>query len=112
MQMGMIGLGRMGGNMVSRLLEKGHQVVAFDHSAEAVARSAEQGAVPASTLEELVAKLTDRPRAVWVMVPSGDPTSQTIATLARLCEAGDVVIDGGNTNWQEALKDVEVLRAA
>jgi 6-phosphogluconate dehydrogenase len=112
MQIGMIGLGRMGGNMVTRLLKKGHAVVAFDHSAEAVSRSAEQGAAGAHSLEELVEKLTERPRAIWVMVPAGDPTSQTIKQLAELGEPGDIVIDGGNTNWQDALKDVEVLRAA
>jgi 6-phosphogluconate dehydrogenase len=108
----MIGLGRMGGNMVARLLEKGHRVVAFDQSGEAVARAESQGAAGARTLEELVEKLTERPRAVWVMVPAGEPTSQTIKRLSELCEAGDVVIDGGNTNWRDALKDVEVLKAA
>jgi 6-phosphogluconate dehydrogenase len=112
MQIGMIGLGRMGGNMVSRLLEKGHQVVAFDRSAEAVSRAEGDGASAAHTLEELVEKLTERPRAVWVMVPAGDPTSQTIRRLSELCAAGDIVIDGGNTNWRDALKDVEVLKAA
>jgi 6-phosphogluconate dehydrogenase len=112
MQIGMIGLGRMGGNMVTRLLKKGHAVVAFDHSAEAVGRSVEQGAAGAHSLEELVEKLTEHPRAIWVMVPAGDPTSQTIGQLAELGQAGDIVIDGGNTNWQDALKDVEVLRAA
>jgi 6-phosphogluconate dehydrogenase len=112
MQIGMIGLGRMGGNMVTRLLRKGHHVVAFDQSAEAVARAEEQGAAGARTLDELVEKLTDRPRAVWVMVPAGGPTSQTIKRLSELCGPGDIVVDGGNTNWREALKDVEVLRTA
>ena len=112
MQIGMIGLGRMGGNMVSRLLKKGHHVVAFDRSDEAVARAGSEGATPARSLEELVEALTERPRAVWVMVPAGDPTSGTIKRLAELCERGDIVIDGGNTNWREALKDVEVLRQA
>jgi 6-phosphogluconate dehydrogenase len=112
MQIGMIGLGRMGGNMVARMAKDGHDVVAFDQSPEAVARSEGDGARGAHSLEELVEKLTDSPRAVWVMVPSGAPTSGTIATLARLCKPGDIVVDGGNTNWQEALKDVEVLKAA
>ncbi|HSR23857.1 MAG TPA: decarboxylating 6-phosphogluconate dehydrogenase [Candidatus Eisenbacteria bacterium] len=112
MQIGMIGLGRMGGNMVTRLLGKGHHVVAFDMSAEALGRAESEGATPARSLEELVEKLTERPRAVWVMVPAGDPTSGTIERLSELCEAGDIVIDGGNTNWREALKDVEVLRRA
>jgi 6-phosphogluconate dehydrogenase len=112
MQIGMIGLGRMGGNMVTRLLEKGHQVVAFDTSAEALARAQSEGATPARSLEELVEALTERPRAVWVMVPAGEPTSSTIRRLSELCDAGDIVIDGGNTNWREALKDVDVLRRA
>jgi 6-phosphogluconate dehydrogenase len=111
MQLGMIGLGRMGGNMVTRLLRHGHQVVAFDNSAEAVAKAVAGGAVDARSLEELVQKLTERPRVAWVMVPAGAPTSQTIARLAELGEPGDIVIDGGNTNWQEALKDVEVVKA-
>jgi 6-phosphogluconate dehydrogenase len=108
----MIGLGRMGGNMVTRLLKKGHHVVAFDRSAEAVSRTEAEGAAGAHTLEELVEKLTDLPRAVWVMVPAGDPTSQTIRRLSELCQAGDIVIDGGNTNWRDALHDVDVLKAA
>src|SRR5439155_6712290 len=107
----MIGLGRMGGNMVSRLLQHGQQVVAFDMSAEAVARAEAQGATGAHSLEELVEKLTDRPRVAWVMVPAGQPTSQTIGHLAELCDAGDIVIDGGNTYWKDALNDVETLRA-
>ncbi len=112
MQVGMIGLGRMGGNMVTRLLQKGHHVVAFDTSADAVSHAESQGAAGAHTLEELVGKLTDRPRAVWVMVPAGEPTSQTIRHLSALCRQGDVIIDGGNTNWRDALKDVDVLKAA
>jgi 6-phosphogluconate dehydrogenase len=108
----MIGLGRMGGNMVTRLLKKGHHVVAFDRSAEAVSRTEAEGAAGAHTLEELVEKLTELPRAVWVMVPAGDPTSQTIRRLSELCQAGDIVIDGGNTNWRDALHDVDVLKAA
>jgi 6-phosphogluconate dehydrogenase len=112
MQIGMIGLGRMGGNMVTRLVEKGHDVVAFDRSADAVAKSAGEGAVGAGTLEQLVEELTDTPRAAWVMVPAGDPTSQTIRRLSEICQPGDIVIDGGNTNWRDALKDVEVLKAA
>jgi 6-phosphogluconate dehydrogenase len=112
MQIGMIGLGRMGGNMVTRLLQAGHQVVAHDRSTEAVARSEHDGAAGAHSLEELVEKLTDRPRVAWVMVPAGQPTSETIARLAQLGAPGDIVIDGGNTNWKAALQDVEVVKAA
>jgi 6-phosphogluconate dehydrogenase len=112
MQVAMIGLGRMGGNMVTRLRRHGLDVVAFDHSPDAVARAEGEGAVGVHTLEELVEKLTGRPRVAWVMVPSGDPTSQTIRRLSELMAAGDIVIDGGNTYWREALGDVEVLRGA
>jgi 6-phosphogluconate dehydrogenase len=112
MQLGMIGLGRMGGNMVVRLLRHGHQVVAFDRSPEAVARAGGDGAAGAHSIEELVQKLTDRPRITWVMVPAGEPTSQTIQRLSELCDPGDIVIDGGNSYWRAALADVEVLRAA
>ena len=112
MQIGMIGLGKMGGNMVTRLLRNGHHVVAYDRSADAVDRSAGEGAAGARTLEELVAELTELPRAVWVMVPAGDPTSSTIRRLSELCQPGDIVIDGGNTNWRDALLDAEVLKRA
>jgi 6-phosphogluconate dehydrogenase len=110
-QLGIIGLGRMGGNMVTRLLRKGHQVVAYDRSPEAVAKAAAEGAGGASSLEELVGALEGGPRVVWVMVPAGDPTSQTIATLGDLLGSGDVVIDGGNTYWKRALEDAAVLKA-
>ena len=106
----MIGLGRMGGNMVIRLQRKGHHAVAFDMSPEAVARAESEGATGAHRLEELVEKIVERPRVVWVMVPAGDPTSQTIRRLSELCEPGDIVIDGGNTNWKTALEDAAVLK--
>jgi 6-phosphogluconate dehydrogenase len=103
MQLGMIGLGRMGGNMVERLLGGGHQVVAYDRGEEALARAAAKGAQPAGSLAELVAKLA-APRVVWVMVPSGDPTEQTIAELKTLLARGDVLIDGGNSNYRDTLR--------
>jgi 6-phosphogluconate dehydrogenase len=106
----MIGLGRMGGNMVIRLQRKGHHAVAFDMSPEAVARAESEGATGAHKLEEMVEKMVERPRVVWVMVPAGDPTSQTIRRLSELCEPGDIVIDGGNTNWKMALEDAGVLK--
>ncbi|HEX6547186.1 MAG TPA: decarboxylating 6-phosphogluconate dehydrogenase [Candidatus Dormibacteraeota bacterium] len=111
MEMGMVGLGRMGGNMVERLLRKGHQMIAFDMSADAVARYEGLGAAGAHTLEEFVQKFQQRPRVMWVMVPSGDPTKQTIQRLGELGEPGDIVIDGGNTNWQLALEDAAGLQA-
>ena len=111
MEMGMIGLGRMGGNMVSRLLRKGHRMIAFDQSSEAVAGKVGEGAAGAHTLEDLVSAFHDRPRVIWVMVPAGDATTATIEKLSTLLEPGDIVIDGGNTNWQLALKDAAVLKA-
>jgi 6-phosphogluconate dehydrogenase len=101
MKIGMVGLGKMGGYMTQRLVEKGHQVVGFDLSADARASVASKGAETAATLEELVAKL-DAPRVAWVMVPAGDPTNATIDHLKGLLSAGDVVIDGGNSNYKEA----------
>ncbi len=109
MQLGMIGLGRMGRNMVTRLLRSGHQVVVFDTSAEAVAQSESEGARGVHALEELVEALIE-PRVIWVMVPAGDPTSETIRLLSNLCKPKDIIIDGGNTNWQVALDDAAVLK--
>jgi 6-phosphogluconate dehydrogenase len=111
MEMGMVGLGRMGGNMVLRLLGKGHRLVAFDHSADTVKAHEAKGAVGANTLKEFVAKFERKPRVMWVMVPSGEPTAQTIRELAELGEAGDIIIDGGNTNWKEALDDAAAVKA-
>jgi 6-phosphogluconate dehydrogenase (decarboxylating) len=101
MKIGMVGLGKMGANMTARLVGKGHEVVAFDVSAEARAAAAGRGAATAERLEDLVAAL-EPPRAVWVMVPSGEPTRSVIETLKGLLEQGDVVIDGGNSNYKEA----------
>src|SRR5438270_931956 len=111
MEMAMIGLGRMGGNMVSRLLKAGHRMIAYDRSPEAVQARVAEGAVGAGSLQELAAKFTEKPRIVWVMVPAGDPTTQTIAALSEVLEAGDIVIDGGNTNWQLAMQDAAGLKA-
>src|ERR1700745_2842106 len=98
MQMGMIGLGRMGGNMVRRLMRGGHQIVVSDLSADTANAIAEEGAVPSSSLDVLVRKPNKR-RAVWVMVPEGDPTEKTVMTLAERLEAGDTIIDDGNSMW-------------
>src|SRR5262249_56309476 len=100
MQLGMIGLGRMGANMVQRLLEGGHSVVAFDRSAAAVAASVQQGAGGAASLAELVGKLV-APRAVWMMIPAGAPVDQTIAELRPLLRDGDILVDGGNSNYKD-----------
>ena len=101
MQIAIIGLGRMGGNMVKRLLGGGHKVVAYDRDAAAVERLVKDGATGASSLADLVGKL-DAPRAVWVMVPAGNPTEATIQELSKLMKEGDIVIDGGNSNFHES----------
>jgi 6-phosphogluconate dehydrogenase len=109
MQIGFIGLGKMGGNMVHRIRrDSDHEVVAFDFSSEAVSAAEGVGAVGASSLEELVGKLSP-PRMVWVMVPAGDPTEQTVNKLADLMDEGDTVIDGGNTNWHDDIRRAAVL---
>jgi 6-phosphogluconate dehydrogenase len=98
MQIGMVGLGRMGANMTTRLLGGGHAVVVYDRSAEAVSEAATGGANPTASLDELVQQLP-APRAVWIMVPAGDPTEQTVRALADLLQPGDTNIDGGNSNY-------------
>jgi 6-phosphogluconate dehydrogenase len=101
MQIGFIGLGKMGGNMVHRIhRDSDHAVVAFDFSQDAVRAAEGHGATGASSLEDLVSKLQP-PRAVWIMVPAGDPTQQTVDALAGLLDAGDIVIDGGNSRWSD-----------
>jgi 6-phosphogluconate dehydrogenase len=109
MKIGMVGLGKMGANMTQRLIEKGHQVVAFDLSADARAAVAQKGAETAATLDEMVSKL-EAPRVAWVMVPAGPATTGTIDTLKGLMSSGDVVIDGGNSNYKEATPAAESLR--
>ena len=108
MQLGLIGLGRMGGNMARRLAAGGHQVVAWDRSAEAVQAATRDGAVAAQSLEDLVAKLSP-PRAVWIMVPAGDPTEQTIIALAGRLQRGDAVVDGGNTHFKDDIRRAGTL---
>ena len=109
MQLGMIGLGRMGGNIVRRLMRNGHSAVVYDKDAKAVAGLAEDGAQGAGTLEEFVAKLT-KPRTAWVMLPAGHITETTIEILAKLMETGDVIIDGGNTFLQDDVRRGKALR--
>jgi 6-phosphogluconate dehydrogenase len=111
MEMGMVGLGRMGGNMVLRLMKRGHRLIAYDRSDDAVKAHAAQGAVGAHSLDEFVKKFETKPRVMWVMVPAGDPTTQTINELIHLGEAGDIIIDGGNTNWKLAIEDAARVKA-
>ena len=108
MDIGMIGLGRMGANMTTRLLAGGHRVVAFDRSADAVAAAVKGGATGAASLAELVAALP-APRAVWVMVPAGDPTESTVRALGDALSRGDAVIDGGNSNYKDSMRRAELL---
>src|ERR1700760_4964085 len=107
MQIGIIGLGRMGANIGRRLMGKGHTVVGFDRDVKAVA--ALTGATGAANLKDLVAKLSP-PRAVWVMLPSGKITEDTIMELSGLLSAGDTVIDGGNTFYKDDIRRAKALK--
>jgi len=110
MQLGMIGLGRMGGNIVRRLMAGGHECVVYDHADAAVAALAGEGAVASSGLEEMVAKLA-APRAVWVMLPAGGPTEATVKALAALLAPGDIIIDGGNSFYKDDVRRAAELAA-
>jgi 6-phosphogluconate dehydrogenase len=108
MEIGFVGLGRMGGNMVTRLVRGGHQVVAFDRSSEAVRSATSGGARGAGSLGDLVGALTP-PRTVWVMVPAGAPTESTIADLAGRLASGDLIVDGGNTHYKDDVRRAKEL---
>jgi len=108
MELGMVGLGKMGANMTERLLRGGHRVVVFDQNAEPVKRAAEQGAVAAGSLAALV-KALKPPRSVWLMVPAGDPVDGTIDQLKPLLTKGDLVVDGGNTYYKDTLPRATAL---
>ncbi|MGI8498037.1 MAG: phosphogluconate dehydrogenase (NAD(+)-dependent, decarboxylating) [Gemmatimonadaceae bacterium] len=103
MQLAMIGLGRMGGNMVERLTRGGHKLVVFDRSPEAVERYSAMGSIGVSNLDELATHLSP-PRVIWIMVPAGAPVDQTIETLLPRLERGDVLIDGGNSNFHDSMR--------
>ncbi|MCY4623983.1 MAG: decarboxylating 6-phosphogluconate dehydrogenase [Chloroflexi bacterium] len=109
MELGMIGLGRMGANMVFRLLRGGHRVVAYDVRAEAVREVEAQGAAGAGSLAELAAQLTP-PRAAWVMTPAGEVTERTINAVCGALSPGDVVIDGGNANYKDSMRRAAALK--
>ena len=108
MQLGMIGLGRMGANMVRRLLKGGHECVVFDRSADAVSGLAGDGATGSGSLQEFVSKLS-KPRAIWLMVPAG-AVDASIADLVPLLEAGDILIDGGNSYYVDDIKRASQLK--
>ena len=109
MQLGMIGLGKMGANMVRRLLKHQHECVVFDHNQDNVAALVKEGATGTATLEEFVQKLTV-PRAAWIMVPAGDPTEQTVVDLSKQFAAGDTIIDGGNSFYKDDVRRAEMLK--
>src|ERR1700678_1833213 len=109
MQLGMVGLGRMGAGLVRRLMGDGHRCVAYDVSADAVKAVEANGAVGADSLADFAAKL-EKPRAAWVMVPAGEITDKTIASLAEVLEPGDTIIDGGNTYYHDDLRHAAALK--
>src|SRR5512146_1427562 len=109
MELGIVGLGRMGANMARRLMRDGHRIVAYDINADAVSALAGEGADGASSLQDLAAKLS-APRAVWVMVPSGEITEKTVEDVAAVLEAGDAIVDGGNSYYRDDIRRAEMLR--
>jgi 6-phosphogluconate dehydrogenase len=110
MQLGMIGLGRMGGNMVRRLMRGGHECVVFDLDPANVARLADEGATGARSLDDFVRALRP-PRAAWVMVPAGGPTEQTVNALAERMQRGDIIVDGGNSYYKDDVRRAAALAA-
>ncbi|PJF43886.1 MAG: 6-phosphogluconate dehydrogenase (decarboxylating) [Phototrophicales bacterium] len=110
MDVAMIGLGKMGANMTKRLLQGGHRVVAFDLNETAIQAAEAEGAIGARELAEITNHLTS-PRVVWVMVPSGDPTENTLRQLSELLSPNDIIIDGGNSNYKDTLRRAEMLKA-
>ncbi len=111
MKLGFVGLGRMGLNMTLRLLRAKHEVAAFDRNAEKIAEAAKAGATSAKTLAEMV-KTLSAPRVVWLMIPAGKPVDETLDELVPLLSKGDLVVDGGNSNWKESQRRGERLAAA
>lgn len=110
MRLAMIGLGKMGANMTTRLLKGGHEVVAFDLHQNAIDSAVSQGAIGASSIADVVAKLPS-PRVAWIMVPAGTPTEKTVESIGDLFSPGDVVIDGGNSNYKDTVRRAAALAA-
>src|SRR6202140_2297794 len=111
MQIGMIGLGRMGANMARRLMKGAHECVVYDRNAESVAALEKEGAIGASSLADVVKKL-NAPRAVWIMLPSGAPTEETVVALSKLLKAGDAIIDGGNSFYKDDVRRSAMLKSS
>ena len=103
MQIGMVGLGKMGGKMTERLLQAGHDVLVYDRDEQALARAVEAGAMGTANLKGFANNL-EAPRAVWIMVPAGEPTESTIRELSEILSSGDTIIDGGNSNYKETIR--------
>jgi 6-phosphogluconate dehydrogenase len=110
MELGMIGLGRMGANMTERLVQGGHRVISYDRSPEAIQRVVDKGAVGAHSLADFVKQLS-LPRVIWLMVPSGDPVDETIEQLLPNLSKGDILIDGGNSNYKDSIRRAEKLKS-
>ena len=110
MELGMIGLGRMGGNMAQRLVAGGHRVVTYDRDSDAVTASHDFGGEGATSLEDVISRLA-APRAIWIMVPAGEPTENTLDELAELLSPGDTVLDGGNANYKDSMRRGKKLAA-
>lgn len=110
MKFAMIGLGRMGGNMVRRLLQGGHQVVVWNRSPDPVKEAVSHGAIGSTSIEDLVSKL-ETPRAVWIMLPAGDTTQQMIDKLTGLLSPSDIIIDGGNSNFKDTMRRAEAVKS-
>ncbi|NBT76953.1 MAG: decarboxylating 6-phosphogluconate dehydrogenase [Betaproteobacteria bacterium] len=110
MQLGMIGLGRMGGNIVRRLMRDHHECVVFDASTPAISQLVGEGATGSTDLADLVSKLA-HPRAVWVMLPAGEITEHTVEALSQILESGDIIIDGGNSNYQDDVRRAHALES-
>ena len=108
MELGMIGLGRMGANMSERLIRGGHRVIGYDRNPEAIQRLVDMGAAGAHSLADFVQQLTP-PRAIWLMVPAGDPVDETIEQLLPHLTSGDVIVDGGNSNYKDTIRRAEKL---
>jgi 6-phosphogluconate dehydrogenase len=110
MQLGLVGLGKMGDNMNLRLLKGGHATVVYDRSPVAVRSAADSGATPSESLADMVSKL-EKPRAIWLMIPAGAPTESTVEALMELLEPGDTIIDGGNSNYKDSIRHAEQVAA-
>src|SRR5947209_20530811 len=109
MQIGMVGLGRMGANLARRLLRNGHRCVVHNRTRGPVDALVREGATPSESLQDLVAKL-DKPRAAWVMLPAGQPTEDTVSGLCRLMDQGDIVIDGGKSFYKDDIRRAQALQ--